>query len=116
MPPKRTKIDVLPRLRVMRGDVILLGPGKADLLEAIGSSGSIRGAAKELDMSYMRAWSLVRTMNEAFREPLVESTRGGAGGAKLTSEGRKILALYRRMQERALRAVTPLVREIAKKV
>jgi molybdate transport system regulatory protein len=100
----------------MQGDVILLGPGKADLLEAIGRAGSIRGAAAELGMSYMRAWSLVRTMNEAFREPLVESTRGGGGGAALTREGTKVLAIYRRMQERALQAVAPLVREIAKKV
>jgi molybdate transport system regulatory protein len=100
----------------MHGDVILLGPGKADLLEAIGDSGSIRGAAKELGMSYMRAWSLVRTMNEAFLEPLVESTRGGAGGATLTREGAKVLALYRRMQQRALKAVAPIAKEIAKKV
>lgn len=116
MPRKRTKVEVLPRLRVVSGTVILLGPGKADLLTAIDDSGSIRGAAKALEMSYMRAWSLVRTMNESFREPLVESTRGGAGGARLTREGTKVLALYRRMQLSALRAVAPLAREIAKKV
>lgn len=116
MPRKRPTIDVLPRLRVMQGDVILLGPGKADLLEAIGREGSIRAAAEALGMSYMRAWSLVRTMNEAFREPLVESTRGGGGGATLTREGTKVLALYRDMQQRALRAVAPLVKELAGKV
>jgi molybdate transport system regulatory protein len=116
MPRQRKKVDVLPRLRLMQGDVILLGPGKADLLEAIGRAGSIRAAAVELGMSYMRAWSLVRTMNGAFREPLVESTRGGGGGASLTPEGTEVLALYRRMQQRALRAVAPLVEEIEKKI
>ena len=96
----------------MRGDVILVGPGKADLLEAIGREGSIRAAAAALGMSYMRAWSLVRTMNDAFREPLVESHRGGGGGASLTREGKAVLALYRRMQREALRAVAQLANEI----
>jgi molybdate transport system regulatory protein len=57
-------------------------------------------------MSYMRAWSLVRTMNEAFREPLVVTHRGGPGrgGASLTPTGERALLLYRKMQQRALRA------------
>ena len=52
-------------IRATRGDLIVLGPGKADLLAAIGDTGSIRSAAEWTGMSYMRAWSLVRTMNAA---------------------------------------------------
>lgn len=103
--------SLLPRLRIVSDDgTIVLGPGKADLLEAIGRTGSIRAAAEELEMSYMRAWSLVRTMNAEFRSPLVEKERGGSekGGATLTERGRSVLALYRRMQERAMRAIEPL--------
>ena len=90
-----------------RGDEILLGPGKADLLDAIRRGGSIRDAARELGMSYMRAWSLVRTMNGAFREPLVAASRGGAGhgGAALTSAGERVLALYRAMESASLCAM-----------
>ena len=51
--------------------------GKADLLEGIKETGSISEAAAELGMSYMRAWTLIRTMNTAFREPLVLTVRGG---------------------------------------
>ena len=60
--------------------------GKADLLDAVARTGSIRAAAEALEMSYMRAWTLIRTMNAAFRSPLVEKIRGGAGqgGARLT--------------------------------
>ena len=97
-----------PRIRITGDDgTILLGPGKADLLEAIARSGSIRAAADELQMSYMRAWTLVRTMNAAFRSPLVEKERGGSaqGGAQLTERGRKVLALYRAMEENARRAM-----------
>lgn len=100
-----------PRLRIVREDgEIVLGPGKADLLEAIARTGSIRAAAEELEMSYMRAWSLVRTMNAAFRSPLVEKERGGAGqgGATLTSEGQSVLRLYRKMEKKATAAVDPL--------
>ncbi len=108
------EIVVRPRIRITRGDVIVLGPGKADLLDAIESTGSIRAASRTLGMSYMRAWSLVRTMNAAFREPLVASERGGKrrGGATLTSEGHRVLEIYREMQRRAERAVAGLVDEL----
>ncbi len=68
----RHKLVLRPRIRVTTGrGVIAMGPGKADLLDAIRNNGTIRAAAEDLGMSYMRAWSLVRTMNTAFRAPLV---------------------------------------------
>jgi molybdate transport system regulatory protein len=105
---------VRPRIRATRGDVILMGPGKADLLEAIDDTGSIRSAAERIGMSYMRAWSLVRTLNESFRVPLVERTRGGArhGGAVITPLGHEVLALYREMEQRADKAMQPVWRRI----
>lgn len=98
-----------PRIRVTRGDVVIIGPGKADLLEAIAQTGSIRSAAEAMSMSYMRAWSLIRTMNASFREPLVEKTRGGAmkGGATLTPTGEKVLRIYHEMDETSLKAAGP---------
>jgi molybdate transport system regulatory protein len=87
------------RPRIFHRGEIALGPGKADLLAAIESHGSIAGGAKSLGMSYMRAWTLVKIMNESFRGPLVKSGRGGARGgvALLTPLGREVLALYRAM-------------------
>jgi molybdate transport system regulatory protein len=95
-----------PRWRVLSGQDVVLGPGKADLLEAIGRTGSLRLAAQALSMSYMRAWKLVQTMNGAFREPLVETERGGArhGAATLTRTGRAVLTLYREMEKKSLSA------------
>jgi molybdate transport system regulatory protein len=105
------RYELRPRFRIVSDDgTVVLGPGKADLLDAIARTGSIRAAAGELGMSYMRAWTLVRTMNAAFRTPLVEKERGGAeqGGAQLTTSGREVLSLYRKMEEKAGRAVEGL--------
>ena len=103
---KRSAPRLVPRLRVMRGPTILLGPGKADLLDAIDRLGTIRDAANELDMSYMRAWKLVQTMNDGFRQPLVVVHRGGParGGAELTATGRAVLRFYRALESDALEA------------
>jgi molybdate transport system regulatory protein len=89
------------RLRLLLGEDIALGPGKADLLEAIRGCGSISAAAKSLGMSYRRAWLLVETMNASFETPLVSSAKGGrgGGGAVVTAEGLRLLGAFRRLQE-----------------
>lgn len=96
-----------PRLRVLLGQAIAIGPGKADLLDAIDREGSITRAAKAMGMSYRRAWLLVETMNACFTGPLVEAARGGSGGggAGLTELGREVLARYRALEEKAAAAV-----------
>jgi molybdate transport system regulatory protein len=100
---------VRPRIRVTQGSEIVLGPGKADLLDALRATGSLRKAAVTLGMSYMRAWQLVKTMNGAFRDPVVSLVRGGAthGGAALTTSGERILGLYRSMERKSLKAAGP---------
>ena len=95
------------KLRVMFGAEIAIGPGKAELLEAIDETGSISASAKRLRMSYRRAWLLVDTMNRCFREPLVASATGGSGGggAQVTPFGRTVLARYRSLETRVERAL-----------
>ena len=102
-------------MRVLLGAVIAMGPGKADLLEAIEISGSISAAAKSLGMSYRRAWVLVDTMNRCFREPVVTAAIGGSGGggAEVTPYGREILQRYRAMEARAVAAVARDIEEFS---
>ena len=85
------------KLRIASGSSIAIGPGKADLLEAIDACGSISSAAKQMKMSYRRAWELVDVMNKCFKEPLIISSTGGqhGGGAHLTEFGHTILKAYR---------------------
>lgn len=84
-------------LRLIHGEDIAMGPGKAELLEAIARTGSISAAARSMDMSYRRAWMLVEVMNRCFKDPLVETSKGGShgGGAWLSATGQEVLAQYR---------------------
>jgi molybdate transport system regulatory protein len=95
------------RLRVILGPGVALGPGKADLLEAIAATGSISGGARKLGMSYRRAWLLVETMNRAFGQPLVQAKTGGnaGGGAAVSPRARAAVRAYRAMQRSAEQAV-----------
>jgi len=97
------KSKVQLRLRVYRDDSIAIGPGKVQLLEAIAETGSISAAARQLGMSYRRAWLLVDEMNRALSSPAVNTAAGGAhgGGTALTTVGQKILLHYRAIENTA---------------
>lgn len=96
-----------PRVRLQIKQGAALGPGKAALLEALERTGSISAAGRELNMSYRRAWLLIHSVNQAYKQPLVIASKGGAGGggAELTPLGREVLAIYRRMERKAMRAI-----------
>src|ERR1700731_2455075 len=83
-----------------------IGPGKTKLLESIRDNGSISAAAREMGMSYKRAWVLLDSINQAFTEPAVTARPGGAGGgggASLTSFGVEVLERYNRILDRAVK-------------
>ena len=96
------------RFRVVLGPGVAIGPGKADLLQAIDETHSLTAAARRFDMSYKRGWTLVRELNAAFVKPLVETEKGGSGGgggATLTRLGKRVLKRYREMEADANRAI-----------
>jgi molybdate transport system regulatory protein len=92
-----------------------MGPGKADLLRAIGETGSISAAARQMEMSYRRAWLLVDTMNQAFKSPVVVTLTGGksGGGAAVTDFGREVLKRYQAMEVMARASVAQELRRFA---
>lgn len=106
MSTRRTPAGPGLRIRLVLGGGMMIGPGKADLLEGIETTGSIAAAGRRMKMSYKRAWMLVETLNTGFRAPLVTATRGGSsrGGASLTDLGREVLAAYRAMEVKAAAA------------
>ncbi len=108
------RVAVRPRWRVMCGSEVALGPGRVELLEHIAETGSLRLAAARMDMSYMRAWTIVKSLNGSFRMPLVEASRGGksGGGARLTDAGRKVVASYRKMEKQSENAVRETWRKL----
>jgi molybdate transport system regulatory protein len=108
------------RFRVEFGPAAAVGPGKIALLEHIATSGSLAQAARELRMSYRRAWLLLTSLNTSFRQPaalLVKGGRGG-GGARLTAFGQVLIRAYRefdaQVQTRAagsFKAIASLARD-----
>lgn len=105
----RTTAPPTLSIRIRFGGADMLGPGKAALLERIAATGSIAAAARDLGMSYKRAWMLIETLNAMFDTPLVESSRGGTGkgGAVLTDRGREVLAEFRAVEQAAAAHAAP---------
>jgi molybdate transport system regulatory protein len=94
------------KAQLLCGDELAMGPGKADLLDAIQAEGSISGAGRRLGMSYRRTWLLVDAMNRCWSEPLVEATPGGGEhrGARVTSAGQEVLTAYRALEAAVAKA------------
>src|SRR5579863_1972175 len=78
-----------------------VGPGKISLLEQIAASGSLSQAARNLKMSYRRAWHLLEDLNVAFADPVAVMNTGGrgGGGATLTVFGRTLIETYRAFEK-----------------
>ncbi len=98
----KTHQPLKPVLRIDFPPGDRLGHGKIELMELIVETGSISAAGRAMDMSYRRAWLLVDALNHMFRQPVIESQRGGkqGGGAALTAFGAELLERYRSMEKR----------------
>ena len=112
-PRKPSKPDLKPQIRILFRKAIAMGPGKADLLRAIDQTGSISAAARQMEMSYRRAWLLVDTMNQAFKSPVVITLTGGkaGGGAAVTEFGKDVLQRYSEMEKIASASVAKEIRQ-----
>ncbi|MFS0825598.1 TOBE domain-containing protein [Pseudomonas phoenicis] len=75
-------------------------PQRIALLQHIAEQGSITRAAKAAGVSYKAAWDAIDELNNLASQPLVERSTGGrgGGGARLSSEGARVLGLYQRLQ------------------
>ncbi|MHC1742071.1 MAG: winged helix-turn-helix domain-containing protein [Syntrophobacteraceae bacterium] len=78
----------------------VFGVGRRFLLHAIDRTGSINRAAKEVKVSYRKAWSYIRAMEERLHVKLVHRRTGGknGGGATLTDEARVFIDKYERLE------------------
>lgn len=96
-----TKFKIHNRLWISTSKGTFLGEGRVKLLEEIDQCGSISKAADKMDMSYKKAWILVKSMNEQFNKPLVIRKIGGkeGGGSVLTEDGKKCIKTYNQLNE-----------------
>ena len=97
-----TTAAVMVRPRVYIGENIALGPGKIDLLRAIGEIRSLSAAARSLGIPYKRAWLLVDSLNQGFGQPVVQAAAGGkgGGGTTLTALGAELVSRYDALERR----------------
>lgn len=103
------------KIHIPLGDESAIGPGKADLLEAIIQTGSISAAGRQMRMSYRRAWDLVDTMNRCFAQPLVATATGGShgGGASVSEFGMEVLQRYRAIESRVNQSFSDELQQMA---
>ncbi|OGW28752.1 MAG: hypothetical protein A2X59_01205 [Nitrospirae bacterium GWC2_42_7] len=78
----------------------VFGRGRRFLLEAIDKHGSINQAAKEINISYRKAWGYVKAMEERLGFKLIIRQTGGrnGGGATLTEEAKEFLTKYEALE------------------
>lgn len=92
-----------------------IGAQRVALLEAVGREGSISGAARALGLSYRGAWDAICAMNNLVGRPLVEGQTGGrhGGGTRLTDEGVRLVANFRKLEVEVARAFNALAPALA---
>ncbi len=90
------------------------GRGKMMLLAAVGRYGSINRAAREVGISYRKAWSYIKAMEKRLGIRLVECRAGGkgGGGAELTPEIRDFLGRYDAIEKDIRKAADERFREL----
>ena len=106
------------RFRVDFGEHSNVGPGKVALLEAVRNAGSLSQAARDIDMSYRRAWLLLESLKESFRKPVTVATTGGkgGGGVELTPFGHDLIRCYRALEADVAQCAAKRLRGIASQV
>lgn len=88
------------RFRIDFSEHSSIGPGKICLLEAIRDTGSLSQGARNVGMSYRRAWLLVESLKRSFREPATVASTGGkdGGGMLVTEFGDALIKGYRQLE------------------
>lgn len=105
-------------LRILGAGNPAMGPGKAELIARIAATGSISAAARDMGMSYRRAWQLVEALNTSFSEPVVVTAIGGkrGGGASVTSFGRELVANFHAMENKASAAIVDELAQFTRQI
>jgi len=99
---KKNKLTINGRLWLESNGSRFFGPGPLELLERINETGSINQAAKQMKMSYKKAWEIVNRLNEIVDSPLVITATGGekGGGSSLSDEAKYLIEYYQSLRER----------------
>ena len=81
---------------------IIIGKGRADILENIELTGSINQAAKVMKMSYKAAWSKIKATEKHLQTQIVHADR--KEGSRLSRDGKELLENYKRLKDQCMTA------------
>ncbi|MFZ5753251.1 MAG: winged helix-turn-helix domain-containing protein [Bacillota bacterium] len=86
------------------------GTGPYEILKHVEVFGSLNKAAKELNISYSKAWKIINMVEERLGMALIHRETGGmsGGGSYLTEEGKNMLRKYSSFMEEADQALQQL--------
>jgi len=78
------------------------GPGRVELLERIDATGSINKAARQMGMSYKKAWEMINALNSQTSRPFVITQTGGekGGGSVITDEAKELITYHKQLRKR----------------
>ncbi len=116
MQKSHNDLEIRSKLWIDVGGEPVFGRGRRILLEAIDTHGSINRAAQEVEISFRKAWSHIKAMEERLNVKLVERHNGGknGGGAVLTADARKFLKKYEALEKGVQEIVDKRFRAIFK--
>jgi molybdate transport repressor ModE-like protein len=89
------------------------GEGPCCLLRCVEKTGSLRGAAMEMEMAYSKATKILKQAESALGYPLTMRMAGGkdGGGSVLTPEGRSLLLRYEAYRDACVKSNQTLYRQ-----
>ena len=76
------------------------GPGVCELLEGIRETGSIQAAAAQMEMSYSKAWKILKRAEQEMGTELINRVSGGknGGSSTLTEAGEEAVRTFREIE------------------
>lgn len=107
------KLKFHMRLRVYRKERDF-GPGVATLMQLVKETSSLSAACKEMNMSYSKAWKIIKRAEADLGFPLMAGIRGGESGGStvLTEQGEDLLKRYLEFEAETQRAAAEIFQRI----
>ena len=86
---------------VLGQNEVTISPGTISLLEILEKSTSVTEAAATMQLSYSKAWKLIRQAEKNLGRTLVNRKSVGAGGGKaeITEDGRALIKAFRKTEK-----------------
>lgn len=95
-PAAERKVRPAQRIWLQEDGVCMFGPGAHELLRRVEQTGSLNQAAKDMAMSYSKAWRVMHQVERRLGVALFEARVGGpeGGGSCLTDQGRLLMQRF----------------------